>query len=320
MRLGRTERPHRERQAGSPIIMEPMPPSFFPRTCRAYPGPALPVRLIWRSAPACLAAALLWASGCAAYPSPVPAATATPTATSTAVPSPTATQAPPTATPTHTPTPAPIRPQGAPGFQSAFGGREIIRGRADDPRVALTFDCGSVAGASSRILDVLKQSNLRVTIFMTGQYADRYPEQMQRMAAEGHEFANHSYSHPDFTKMGNEAILSELARTDQAVQRVAGVSTKPWMRMPFGARDPRVMDIVSGAGYTSIFWTLDSGDWQENATVAGVRSRVLEGVKPGAIVVHHCAADQTAGALPDILAGLKSKGLQVVTVSSLLKG
>ncbi len=290
----------------------------------AYPGPALPVRLSRLLAPACLAAALLWASGCAAVPlpappSPVPAATAAQNATPTATPSPAATQAPPATTPALTPTPPPSPTQPAQGFQSAFGGREIIRGRADDPRVALTFDCGSVAGASSRILDVLKQSNLRVTIFMTGQYADHYPELMQRMAAEGHEFANHSYSHPDFTKMGNEAILSELARTDQAVQGVSGASTKPWMRMPFGARDSRVMDIASGAGYTSIFWTLDSGDWQENATGAGVRSRVLEGVKPGAIVVHHCAADQTAGALPDILAGLTAKGLQVVTISSLLR-
>ena len=155
---------------------------------------------------------------------------------------------------------------------------------------------------------------------MTGQYADRYPALMQRMAAAGHEFANHSYSHPNFTQMGNEGILSELARTDEAVQKVTGVSTKPWMRMPFGARDPRVMDIVSGAGYTSIFWTLDSGDWQQDATIASVRRRVVEGAKPGAIVVHHCGADQTAGALADILAGLKGRGFQVVTISELLKG
>ncbi|MSQ27300.1 MAG: hypothetical protein EXR51_04065 [Dehalococcoidia bacterium] len=269
---------------------------------------------------------LLLGSACSsaatAPPVPIPTATAAALATSTPVPSPTPTELPPASTPSPVPTAtvAPPRPGTIQGFQTAFGGREIIRGRADDPRVALTFDCGSVAGASSRILDVLHEAQLKVTIFMTGQYAHRYPELMQRMAAEGHEFANHSYFHPNFTQMGNEGILSELARTDEAVQGVTGVSTKPWMRMPFGARDPRVMDIVSGAGYSSIFWTLDSGDWQQGATVASVRSRVLEGVKPGAIVVHHCAAGQTAGALPDILAGLSGKGLQVVTISELLKG
>ena len=267
-----------------------------------------------------LFAAVLGVVACSpAPPSPIPAASPATTSTPTAVPSPTATPPPPTATPSPTPRPAAQPPRSGAGLQTAFGGREIIRGRPDDPRVALTFDCGSVAGASSRILDVLKGAGQHVTIFMTGQYAEHYPELMQRMATEGHEFANHSYSNPDFTKMEGAAILSELVRTDQAVQRVTGVSTKPWMRMPFGARDSRVIDIVSSAGYSSIFWTLDSGDWQEGTTVNSVRSRVLDGVKPGAIVVHHCAADQTAGALPDILAGLKSRGLQVVTISALLK-
>jgi peptidoglycan/xylan/chitin deacetylase (PgdA/CDA1 family) len=207
----------------------------------------------------------------------------------------------------------------AAGFQTAYGGREIIRGNPDDPRVALTFDCGSVAGASLRILDTLKEHGLRVTFFMTGQYTDRYPDLVRRMVADGHEFANHSYGHPDFTKLTNQAILAELARTDELVRAHSGSSTKPWMRMPFGARDGRVMDVVSGAGYASVFWTLDSGDWLAEATVASVQSRVLGGIRNGAIVVHHCAAEQTAGALPAIFAGLTERGLQPVTLTELLR-
>lgn len=275
---------------------------------------------------AALVVMALAGAACAAPTGPPPALlpTAAPIATPTANASPTvtatATAVPPTATP-----PPPPRPVAAAvavrsaGFQTAYGGREIIRGNPDDPRVALTFDCGSVAGASARILDTLKEHGLRATFFMTGQYTERYPGLVGRMVADGHEFANHSYGHPDFTKLSDEAILAELGRTDDLVRAFSGSSTKPWMRMPFGARNGRVMDVVSGAGYASVFWTLDSGDWLAEATVASVGSRVLGGIKNGAIVVHHCAAEQTAGALPAILAGFTERGLEPVTLRELLR-
>ena len=247
---------------------------------------------------------------------PVPAhtetATLTPPATATATAT-TATSLSPTATAT-------FAAQPLPGVQTTFGGREIVRGRADRPLVALTFDCGSVAGPSARILDTLKQHDLRVTIFMTGQYAAEYPELVRRMATDGHELANHSYTHPDFTKITDAAVLDELARTDALVQRISGQSTKPWMRMPFGARNSHTIDVVTQAGYTSVFWTLDSGDWRADATAEGVRAKVLNNAGKGFIVVEHCASNQSAEALPDLIEGLQAQGLKIVTVSALLLG
>lgn len=183
--------------------------------------------------------------------------------------------------------------------------------------MALTFDCGSVLGPSLSILDTLKHYNLRVTFFMTGQYAEKYPDVVRRMVADGHEMANHSATHPDFTKMNDQQIRDELLYTEQLVMQLTGKSTKPWMRMPFGARNERVWNVVSGEGYTSVFWSLDSGDWLADATTASVRNRVLERTTNGGVVVHHCAANQTAEALPAIVEGLQARGHRIVTVSSL---
>lgn len=255
-------------------------------------------------------------------PSPEPA-TATPLP-ATVTPTVTATPEPPTATPEPTATPRPPAPPAAPPSgaatqRSATGAvREVARGAADDPRVALTFDCGSVLGPSASILDTLSRFGLRVTFFMTGQYAEKYPDMVRRMVAEGHEMANHSATHPDFTKMSDQQIRDELLYTEQLVVGLTGKSTKPWMRMPFGARNERVWNVVSGEGYTSVFWSLDSGDWLPDATTASVRSRVLERTTNGGIVVHHCAANQTAEALPAIIEGLQAKGHRIVTVTELL--
>lgn len=255
----------------------------------------------------------LFLAACSSAPeppaTPAPTATATPQPTATATS--TATPVPPAATATPAPRPAS-------GAATAFNGAEVSRGGADDPRVALTFDCGSVAGTSSALLETLRQHGLRVTFFVTGEYADRYPDLVRQIAADGHEVSNHTYGHPNLTELDDGAIRDQLQRAESAIQRLTGRTTRPWMRMPFGARNSRVVSVVREAGYTSIFWSLDSGDWQSDATTASVRARVLNNTGSGFIVVHHCAAAQTAEALPAIIQGLQARGLSIVTVSALL--
>ena len=266
----------------------------------------------------CLSAGMLAlaAFGCSNVPFVSQAATPTQVATDTAVPMPTATAIPTPLPPTPVPPPFPTRVPGPP--PSPPEGSEIARGSSDRPQVALTFDCGSVPGTTAALLEVLRQYKLRVTFFITGEYADRNPELMKEIARDGHEIANHTYTHPDLTTLSDTAIRDELQRAEAAIQRATGHSSKPWMRMPFGARDNRVLAIVREAGYTSIYWSLDSGDWQADATAAGVRDKVLSNTANGYIVVEHCAAAQTAQALPAIIQGLQSKGLSIVSVSTLL--
>jgi peptidoglycan/xylan/chitin deacetylase (PgdA/CDA1 family) len=195
---------------------------------------------------------------------------------------------------------------------------EIEGGDPNSNLVALTFDAGSVDGPASTILDILRANQLQVTFFLTGQWVQSYPDLARRVAADGHELANHTYYHPDLTLLSREQITWEFEYTNALIEADLGRTSKPWFRPPFGARDTRVLDIARDLGYRSIYWTLDSGDWRNNATAAGVLTRVLKSVAPGDIVVHHVAADATAEALPDIIAGINANGWRIVTVSELL--
>lgn len=195
---------------------------------------------------------------------------------------------------------------------------EVVHGDPNSDLVALTFDAGSVDGPALQILDTLRERRLRVTVFLTGQWVESYPELALRVAQDGHELANHSYFHPDFTRLGNEQIAWELEYTNALVEAKLGRGTRPWFRAPFGARNARVLDLAAGLGFRSIYWTLDSGDWRTDATGPGVLRRVLDLAAPGDIVVQHLAAPATAEALPEIIDGLQARGLRIATISALL--
>ena len=195
---------------------------------------------------------------------------------------------------------------------------EVVHGDRGSDLLALTFDAGSVDGPAVQVLDTLHERGLRVTFFLTGQWVESYPELALRVAQDGHELANHSYHHPDFTRLSDEQIAWELEYTNALVEATLGRGTRPWFRPPFGARNARVLDLAGSLGYRSIYWTLDSGDWRNDATGPRVLRRVLDNAGPGDIVVHHVAAPATAEALPEIIDGLEARGLSIVTVSALL--
>ena len=205
----------------------------------------------------------------------------------------------------------------APAFaQSAWD--EISGGDPNGNLVALTFDAGSVDGPAATILDTLRSYQLHVTFFLTGQWVESYPDLARQVAADGHELSNHTYYHPDLTTLPNDQIVWELDYTNGIIESKLGRTSRPWFRPPSGARNQRVLDIARQLGFRSIYWKLDSGDWRNTATAAGVLTRVLKSVGPGDIVVHHAAAYPTAEVLPAIIDGIQSRGLRIVTVSELL--
>ncbi len=187
------------------------------------------------------------------------------------------------------------------------------------PVLALTFDAGWDDGATLQTLDALRDAGVRSTFFLVGEWAEQYPDLVRRMLEDGHELANHSYSHPYFTQIGDAAIHFEMAHTDEVLRQFSGKTTKPLMRMPYGDRDARVIQVVAAAGYRSIYWSVDALDWTGTPTAASVTQRVLAGARPGAIVVQHCAVGATAESIPAIMAGLAERGLTPVLVSDLLR-
>ncbi len=200
----------------------------------------------------------------------------------------------------------------------------IVRGPNAQPWVALTLDAGAGAEPTAKILDTLRARGVRITFFLTGKWIRENPDLTRQIVADGHEVANHTTNHPDLRKLDDQAIRSELADTEAAMYEIAGVSSKPYFRPPFGAYDEHVLQIVQSAGYLPIYWTLDSLDSVgEPKTAEFLLERVTTKLSPdqlrGAIILAHCGNPSTADALPAILDHFSAMGFEVRKLSEVLQ-
>ncbi|SEL03184.1 polysaccharide deacetylase family protein [Nonomuraea pusilla] len=182
--------------------------------------------------------------------------------------------------------------------------------------IALTFDDGPGQYAGT-LLDTLKKYDAKATFFLEGQYVKSRPAFVKRMAAEGHELGNHSYSHPDFTKSEAGKIRSEIQKTQDAVKQAAGVEPK-LLRPPYGLADLQVSDIATEFGMPMILWTGGSHDW-DTKNVEAIKKKTLEVAQRDGIILMHDWVKQTVDAMPSIVKTLQSKGYTLVTVSDIVK-
>jgi peptidoglycan/xylan/chitin deacetylase (PgdA/CDA1 family) len=199
----------------------------------------------------------------------------------------------------------------------------VTRGDSRRPWVALTLDAGAGSAPVSAMLDALHERKLRITFFLTGTWIEQNPELVRRMAAEGHEFGNHSLTHADFTTLDDAHLVAELAETERLLQATAGATTRPFFRPPYGAYNERVLLQSIHEGYLPIYWTLDSLDSVgAPKTPEFLLDRITRALTPeelhGAIILAHCGSESTAAALPAVLDKLDTMGLEVRPLSDVL--
>jgi len=185
------------------------------------------------------------------------------------------------------------------------------------PYIALTFDDGPHPVHTPKLLNTLKSHNVKATFYVTGQNASRYPSIIRRIVNEGHEIGNHTYTHPNLTKLSDAAVRSQLDKSVSAIVSAAGVKPRTF-RPPYGALTSRQRSwINSQYGYPIIFWSVDPKDWKDRNSSL-VTSRLLNGTKKGGILLLHDIHATSVQAVPQTINGLLSKGYKFVTVSQLL--
>lgn len=201
----------------------------------------------------------------------------------------------------------------------------VIKGNTSQPWVALTLDAGASSEPTAGMLDTLAANNAHITFFLTGTWMDENPELTRRIVADGHEIANHSYTHRDFRTLTDAEIAEELRSTEATLARIAGsdVSLRPYFRPPFGAYDERVLAAVIANGYLPIYWTFDSLDSigqtkSAEFLTARITAHLPRDEMPGAIILAHCGSAPTAEALPAVLANFAAQGIEVRTLSDVL--
>jgi peptidoglycan-N-acetylglucosamine deacetylase len=185
------------------------------------------------------------------------------------------------------------------------------------PYIAMTFDDGPSPETTPRLLDILKQRNIKVTFFMIGQNAERNPEIVKRILAEGHEIGNHSWTHPQLSKLSDQRVTDEITKTQDAIKNASGY-TPVLLRPPYGAITSRQKDwIEKQFGLSIIMWSVDPFDWKRPGASV-IEQRILAGARPGSIILSHDIHKQTVDAMPATLDALAQKGFKFVTVSQLI--
>ena len=187
------------------------------------------------------------------------------------------------------------------------------------PAIALTFDDGPHAKNTPRLLDMLKERNIKATFFLIGRSIGAHPEIVRRIIAEGHEVGNHTWDHKSLRAMSESGIADELQKTQDAIVAACGV-TPLIFRPPFGAitkkQEQAVMDRFH---YTAIEWEVDTNDWKAPRTIAKVHDTILKDTHAGSIILCHDIHEPTIDAMPTTLDELMAKGFQFLTVSQMIK-
>ncbi len=182
------------------------------------------------------------------------------------------------------------------------------------PMVALTFDDGP-SKYTDRLLDCLQKYNVKATFFMVGSCVGRYPDAVKRMAEFGCELGNHSYDHPFLSRLSQSARKSQISRTSEAIKNACG-QYPTLVRLPYG--DGAFSNsVLSGLGYPSIYWSVDTKDYMHTGSPQYTVNAVLSHVRDGDIVLLHDLHRSTVIAAESIIPALIKRGYQLVTVSEL---
>lgn len=186
--------------------------------------------------------------------------------------------------------------------------------------VALTFDDGPHKKYTSEILDLLKQYDAKGTFFIVGEQAEKNPEVILRMFEEGHELANHTYSHP-YSKNVSK-IMEEIKKTNDIIFSITG-NIPTLFRPVEGQYTDAMVEEISKSGFKVVMWSWhqDTEDWR-NPGVQRIVNIVLKGTKEGDVILFHDGGGnrtQTVKALEKILPELQNQGYRFVTIKDLLK-
>ena len=186
--------------------------------------------------------------------------------------------------------------------------------KSKKPLIALTFDDGPLDETTNDILDTLEKYDVKSTFFVIGQNAEKHPEIVKREFSSGHEIANHTYSHPVLTHLGEKKIRSQIEKTNDIVKEITGVSPK-LVRAPTGSVNKLVKKTVNSP---LIYWTVDTRDWQTKSAKKTIKN-VLDQARDGAIILMHDVQPSTVEAIKTIIPELQERGFSMVTVSEMFR-
>jgi len=220
--------------------------------------------------------------------------------------------------------PAPLRLHTPQLVGCAPSGRsEVFSGPSNERDIALTFDDGPwPTPPAMDFVNLLAREHVPATFFEIGEHIPQFDASgaaERAMLAEGDMIGDHTWSHPEMTRLSTAAQESELERTVAAIRQRTGFTPCLW-RPPYGAVDPQLVSLARSLGMLTIMWDVDPSDWALPGTSV-IYLRVVSAAHDGAIVIQHFGGGpryETLRALPSEISTLRARGYRFVTVAQLL--
>lgn len=187
--------------------------------------------------------------------------------------------------------------------------------------IYLTFDAGYENGNTEAILDALKKHQAPAAFFLVGNYMETSPDLVKRMAAEGHIVGNHTFHHPDMSKISTkEAFEKELTDLEALYESTTGQPMKKYYRPPQGKYSESNLQMANDMGYHTFFWSLAYVDWYEDKqpTKEEAFKKLLGRIHPGAVVLLHSTSKTNGEILDELLSKWEEMGYQFKSLDQLV--
>lgn len=194
-------------------------------------------------------------------------------------------------------------------------------GDTDEKVIYLTFDCGYENGNTAPILDALKKHNVKATFFVVGHYLESAPDMTKRMVEEGHTVGNHTYHHPDMSKISDKtAFQKEVEDVKTKFREVTGGEMPMYYRPPQGKYSATNLQMAKDLGYTTFFWSLAYVDWNVDAQPSREEAmkKLMGRIHPGAIVLLHVTSKTNGEIMDEVLTKWEEMGYTFGTLEELV--
>ena len=189
-----------------------------------------------------------------------------------------------------------------------------------DKVIYLTFDAGYENGNTPAILDALKKHRVPAAFFVVGNYLETSPDLVKRMLSEGHIVANHTYHHPDMSKIASkEDFQKELTSLEEKFQEITGQAMPKYYRPPQGKYSEANLKMAKEMGYHTFFWSLAYVDWYQDRQPSKEEAfkKLLGRIHPGAIVLLHSTSSTNAAILDELLTSWEEMGYTFRSIDAL---
>ena len=188
--------------------------------------------------------------------------------------------------------------------------------QTEEKKISLTINCAWNADDIDMILDTLSKYKVQVTFFMVGDWVDRFPEAVKKIADAGHEIGNHSNTHPHVSQMTLEKNQQQIKECADKIEKLTGKRSTLY-RGPYGEYNDIVIKAAENENHKTIQWSLDTLDYK-GLTEEEMWSRLKDKLKAGDIVLMHNGTKHTAEALDKLIYNIQEKGFNIVKVSDLI--